>query len=502
MLAEQKELLHYYGAKLGFDKSDVNDIYYPVIEQLHDILKKDVEPYVDEWDRNEVTLNKETGLVNFSPTLLKAYKSLVSDPKGLRLYESLLPEEFGGAGLPALINAAIVEGISYYDTGLNVTIGLAITVIEAIGLYPTEYLTSKYYPLLKEGRPGYVAFTEPQAGSNLKNVKTTSVQEGDYFIAKGSKIFISNAGFGEIGILLTKDGEKGTNAFIVDNEMKNPDDPSKPGIVTTRIEEKLGIHGSSTGVLDINVLIPKENLLGPQGKGYQTVLERLMGMRMGVAQQATGLAERAYTYARDYANERVQFGKPIGTFAGVANKLRGMELNLSRMRRFGFEAGYVLSKFHAGQSIKTKHLKLSQDDEQVLKEFSNQYNRGILNHVISKAKMYNSEVAYMIADDAVQIHGGNGFIRDYKVEKLLRDCRILRIYEGTTEIQEYILNKSQGVALAKDLNSLTEIAMNPKGGPEPSNIPLDYADLFYRKYTSIMDTYMDDNGEIRYLFDD
>ena len=501
MLAEQKEHLMFYGRKLGVEKDYITDLWYPSIDQLHDILKKDVEPYVDEWDRNEVTLDKSTNRVIFPESLMKAYRMLVSDPKGFRLYESLLPEEYGGAGLPALAESAFVEGISYYDTSLNVTIGLAITLIEAISLYPTPYLTDKYFPRLKEGTPGFVAFTESQAGSNLKNIKTAAREEGDFFIVKGSKLFISNGGYGEIGILLAKDGEKGTSAFVVDTDMKDADDSSKPGIVATRVEEKLGIHGSPTAVLDINVVIPKENLLGQRGRGYQTVLERLLGMRMGVAMQACGIAERAYQLANAYAQERVQFDKPIITFPGVANKLKGMETNLSRMRKLSFEASYVLSKFQEGQLIKSKYLKTTPEEDQAMKEFADQYNRGILNLTISKAKMFNTEVGWMITDDALQIHGGNGFIRDYKVEKLLRDFRILRIYEGTSEIQEYIVNRAKDVGTASSINKLMEIAMK-KSGAGPMMATLDYADLFYRRYPSVMDAFLDDNGDPLYLFDE
>ena len=153
-----------------------------------------------------------------------------------------------------------------------------------------------------------------------------------------------------------------------------------------------------------------------------------------------------------------------------------------------------------GQIPKTKSLKLDAEEEKTLNEFSDQYTRGILNNAISKAKMFNSEVAYMIVDDSLQIHGGYGFIRDYKVEKLLRDCRILRIYEGTSEIQEYILNRSKGVADARNMSDLMKEATGTNV-PQPAMDPLDYQDLFFRRYGSIMDVYLDDNGNTKYLFD-
>ena len=170
---EQKELLHYYGKKLGIDKDIITDLYIPSLEMLIDILKKEVEPYVDEWDRQEVKLDAN-GKTIFPKSYMNAYDKLVRDKNGFRFYESLIPEEYGGVGFESLALAPIVETISHYDTSMNVTIGLATTVIEAIQLYPTGHLTSTYYPKLMDGTPGYVAFTEPQAGSNLKNIKTTN----------------------------------------------------------------------------------------------------------------------------------------------------------------------------------------------------------------------------------------------------------------------------------------------------------------------------------------
>ena len=504
MATQQKELLLQYGQKLGIDKSDITDVYYPSLNQLETILKKEAEPFVEEWDLNEVYLDDQ-GKVVFPDSLVKLYDTIVKKENGLRLLECFIPEEYGGLGFPPLITGPMLELLAYYDLSLNGTLTLTTTISEALILENNKALSEKYFPIILDGVGGFVGFTEPGAGSNLKAVRSTSEQDGDYFKLKGTKIFITNAGFADLGIVLARNmvnGEaKGTNAFLVHSDMKDVDDSSKPGFRALKLEKKMGIHASPTGVLEFNCLVPKENLLGVQGKGYQTVLERLMGMRMGVSFQGVGIAERAYVMANEYAKERVQFNKPIATFAGVANKLRGMEINLTRMRKFAFEGGYVLSKFQLGQIPKTKNLKLSSEDEKTLKEFSDQYTRGILNNVISKAKMFNTEVGYMIVDDALQIHGGYGFIRDYKVEKLLRDCRILRIYEGTSEIQEYILNRSKGVANATNMADLMKVATSSEI-PQPAMNPLDYQDIFFRRYGSMMDVYLTEDGTTKYLFDD
>lgn len=502
MLAQQKEHLLYYGKKLGIDKSDITDVYFPVISQLDTILKKEAEPFTEEWDLNEVYLDDNHHVV-FPKSLVKLYETIVK--KDLRLLDCFVPEEYGGLGFPALVTGPLGEVIAYYDLSLNGTLTLTTTIIEALTLENNKALSEKYFPIILEGIGGFVGFTEPGAGSNLKQVKTTSTEEGDYFHLKGTKIFITNAGFADIGIVLARNmvnGEaKGTNAFLVHGSMKDIDDPSKPGFQALKLEHKMGIHASPTGVLELNCLVPKENLLGVRGKGYQTVLERLMGMRMGVSFQGSGVAERAYVLANEYSKERVQFNKPIGTFPGVANKLRGMEINLTRMRKFAFEGCFALSKFSQRQIPKTKNLKLSSDEEKTLQEFSDQYSRGILNHSISKAKMFNSEVGFMIVDDSLQIHGGYGFIRDYKLEKLLRDCRILRIYEGTSEIQEYILNRSKGVADAHNMADLMKEA-SVSEVPAPPFTPLDYQDIFYRRFGTVMDVFLDDEGNTKYMFDD
>lgn len=507
MYKQQKELIQFYGKKLGIDKELITDVYFPSIDQVDQILKDKVEPHVKAWDEEGVKL--VDGKAVFPKYVEEAYNIIVKDKKGPRLYEALLPEEFDGVGFPGLVLSAVMELMAYYDMSLSSTIGLATTLIEAIALHPTDFLTQTYYPKLQEGVGGFVAFTEPQAGSNLRNINTTSVLEGDNYIVKGTKIFITNAGFAEIGIVLAKNivngKEEGTNALMIDaSTMKDVDDSSKSGVICTRLEEKLGIHASATGVLDFNCVVPRENLLGKPGKGYRTTLERLLGMRMGVAGQATALAERAYQLAKSYAHERIQFGKPIVTFAAIENKLRGMERELLKMRKFTFESSYVLSRHQMGLPIKTKYLKLNEGEESTLREFSSQYNRAVLNHTISKAKMYNTEIGWYIVDDALQIFGGNGYIREYHVERLLRDFRVLRIYEGTSEIHEVVINRTKNVATADSLNTLMEVALADKGASAyaPDRVPIDYQEIFLRRFGSTMNSFIDDEGEPIFLFDD
>ena len=503
---QQKDLLLEYGSKLkGIDKSFIKDVYFPTLDTTWSLCKEYLEPNLRRWDHEGAKL--VDGKTEFPKGVDEAYKMFVSDKNGLRLYEALLPEEYDGVGFPALMLGPISESMAFFDTSFAITVGLGATIIEAISLNPTEYLTHKYFPIMQEGAPGFVGFTEPVAGSNLRNIKTTSELDGDYYKVKGTKIWISNAGYGKVGIVLARNivngKDEGTNAFVVETDFKNPDDSSQPGIKCIRLEEKLGIHASSTGVLEINCLVPKENLLGKVGKGYRTVLERLMGMRMGVAFQASALAERAYQLANEYAGQRVQFNKPIISFAGVANKIHGIERELLRMRRYAFEAAFVLSMNQRQQAIRPKSLTLDTEGENMLQQYSGIYNTALLNYTISKAKMYNTEVGWLLVDDALQIFGGNGISREYNVERILRDFRVLRIYEGTSEIQEFILNSAKGVAHAKDLDTLMKIAMSQgsENTAAPESNPLNYQNIFFTRFGSVKDVYTNSDNSDTFLFD-
>ena len=509
MIRHQKELLLEYGTKLdGIDKDFIKDIFFPTLEQIQQICEEKVAPHVMEWD--EIGVKYENGKAVFPPGVMDAFNTFVRDQNGPRLYEALIPEEYGGAGFPSLMLGPLMEIIGYYDMALTVTLGLGATLIEALAMYPDNGKAEKYFPLLREGKVGgFVAFTEPNAGSNLKNVKTTSTLDGDNFIVKGQKIFISNAGFGELGIVLTRyvvDGkEQGTNAFVVETSFPDADDDSKPGIRCTRLEEKLGIHASATGVLEFNCRVPKENLLGTLGEGYQKVLERLLGMRMGVAFQSTALAERAYQMAKEYANQRVQFGKPIISFPGVANKIKGMEIALLKMRRFAFEGAYAISRYQRRQSIKAKHLaNINEQSKKALEQFGDLYQQSLIFHVISKAKMYNSEVGWIIVDDALQIFGGNGYIRDYEIERILRDFRVLRIYEGTSEIHEILINRTKKIATISDPSKLISVAMSSGSvkAAMPEFKPLDYEAIFLQRFPSVKDVFRPEDQEDPYLFSD
>ncbi|HKZ39608.1 MAG TPA: acyl-CoA dehydrogenase, partial [Candidatus Hodarchaeales archaeon] len=320
--------------------------------------------------------------------------------------------------------------------------------------------------------------------------------------------WISNAGYADLGLVLARNivagRDDGTNAFVIESNLPNADDSKRPGVQCIRLEEKMGIHASATGVLELNVRVPKENLVGTVGKGYRHVLERLVGMRMGVSFQACGVAERAYQLAKEYANERQQFNKPIGIFPAIARKLRGMEIELTRMRRLSFEGAYALSRNQRQMGITPDHLQLDEDGKKTLEQFQQIYTAGILNYAISRAKMYNSEVGWMVVDDALQIFGGNGFSREYDVERLLRDFRVLRIYEGTSEIQEYILDRTKDVAKARNLETLTQIARTQgRGGTkpvEPEFTPMDYQNVFFLRFPNSKDAFVEEGNQEIFLF--
>ncbi len=502
-----EELLLKYATKLkGVSKEDVKEVYFPFLDLVREVAEDKIAPHVKEWD--EIGVKLENGRAVFPPGVQEAYNAFVKE-QGPQLYEALIPEEYDGLGFPPLILGPTMEIVAYHDASFSVTLGLGATIVEAIALNPTQYLVDKYFPLLKKGEVGgYVGFTEPEAGSNLKNVKTTAEFDGENFIIKGQKIFISNAGFADLGIVLAKNiingREEGTSAFLVESSFPNADDDSEPGVKCERLEEKLGLHSSATGVLSFNVIVPRENLLGDAGQGYEQVLERLLGMRMGVAFQSVALAERAYQLAHEYAQQRVQFKRPIISFPGVKTKLDGMAIAIKKMRTYAFEAAYALSKYSRGETLLTSALeKYPEDQLGPVKRFGKLYAKGLVNYVVSKAKLYNSEVGWHVVDDALQIHGGNGYIRDYDVERLLRDFRVFRIYEGTSEIHEFILLKAHGFASVKDPKTLADQLMSGGGAPrKPSEEPLDYEKIVLTRFPSLEAVFKSEEGkEGTYLFD-
>ncbi|MHA2032153.1 MAG: acyl-CoA dehydrogenase family protein, partial [Candidatus Kariarchaeaceae archaeon] len=294
-----KKLIEYYGKKLGSDEDKIST-FFALLDTVEEIMETKVRPNMQEWDEKGVKL--VDGKVVLPGNMESVLNELIKDNE---LYSFFIPEKHGGFGYENLYHSGLNELLCKYDVPLQMLTTISMSVLEGLVVYnKPEY--EPYIQKFLEGKlTGYVAFTEAGAGSHLQNVKATSELDGDEYVLNGTKIFISNGGYANAGLFLARnmvDGkEEGTNVFYVEGF---------DGITTLRLEEKSGLHANPTAqLLYEDVRVPKENVIGEVGNGYRKVLERLMGMRIGVVAQGMGASARAYELAKTYSEERIQFGK-------------------------------------------------------------------------------------------------------------------------------------------------------------------------------------------------
>lgn len=318
------------------------------------------------------------------------------------------PKEYGGAGKDILSYAIAVEELSRVDGGTGVILSAHVS----LGAYPifgfgTEEQKKKYLtPLAKGEKLGAFGLTEANAGSDAGGTETTAVLEGDHYFLNGEKIFITNAPYADIYIVFavtTPDiGTRGISAFIVEKGWE--------GFTFGDHYDKLGIRSSSTAQLIFNnVKVPKENLLGKEGEGFKIAMSTLDGGRIGIASQALGIAQGAYEEALSYAKEREQFGQPIAFQQAITFKLSDMATKL-RAARFLVYSSAELKEHHEPYGMES-----------------------------AMAKQYASDIALEVVNEALQIHGGAGYLKGMPVERFYRDAKICTIYEGTNEIQRVVI---------------------------------------------------------------
>ena len=318
------------------------------------------------------------------------------------------PKEYGGAGLDVISYVIAVEELSRVDGGT----GVILSAHTSLGTYPiyaygTEEQKQKYLvPLAKGEKLGAFCLTEENAGSDAGGTETTAVLEGDNYILNGEKIFITNGGEADIYVVFAVTtpniGTRGISAFIVEK--------GQEGFSFGQHYDKMGIRSSATAELIFNdVKVPKENLLGKEGEGFKISMSTLDGGRIGIAAQALGIAQGAYENALEYSKERIQFGKPICQQQVIAFKLADMATKL-RAARFLVYSAAELKENHEHYSMEA-----------------------------AMAKQYSSDVCLEIVDDALQIFGGNGYLKGMDVERAYRDAKICTIYEGTNEIQRLVI---------------------------------------------------------------
>ncbi len=327
----------------------------------------------------------------------------------------VFPEEYGGAGADYISYAIAVEELSRVCGSTGVTLSAHLSLCaNPIYMFGTEAQKQKFLvPLAKGEKIGGFGLTEPSAGSDAGGTKTTATRDGNDWILNGSKIFITNAGEAETYVVLArsdKNAEKhrGISAFIVEK--------GTPGFSFGKKEKKMGIRSSPTMELVFeNCRIPGDNLLGQEGQGFKVAMKTLDGGRIGIAAQALGIAQGALDAALAYTKEREQFNKPIASFQGVSFQLADMATQVEAARLLIYNAAYRASN---GLSYSLES---------------------------AMAKLFASETAMRVTTQAVQLHGGYGYTREFPVERMMRDAKITEIYEGTSEVQRVVI----GAALTR-----------------------------------------------------
>lgn len=323
----------------------------------------------------------------------------------------MVNEKYGGSGLGTQAYVLAMEELSKVDASASVMVSVNNSLVcWGLETYGSEEQKQKYLTRLASGEIiGAFCLSEPEAGSDATSQKTTAIDKGDHYLLNGTKNWITNGGRAEVFLVIAQThvdkGHHGINALIVEKGM--------PGFEIGPKENKLGIRGSDTHSLLFNdVKVPKENRIGADGFGFKFAMKTLAGGRIGIAAQALGIAAGAYELALQYSKQRKAFGTEISNHQAIAFKLADMHTKIQAARLLVYQAATD-------------------------KDNGNDYTLSG-----AMAKLYASEVAMETAVEAVQIHGGNGFVKDYHVERLMRDAKITQIYEGTSEIQKIVITRS------------------------------------------------------------
>jgi alkylation response protein AidB-like acyl-CoA dehydrogenase len=351
-------------------------------------------PHAAQWDRDHVFP-----------------KDALRELAALGTFGIAVPEAYGGAGMDYTAVAVALEEIAAGDGGVSTIISVNNCPVCAILLNAGSEDQKRAFlvPLAKGEALGAFCLTEPHVGSNAAALKTTAVKDGDHYVLNGVKQFITSGKHADYAIVIAvtnKDaGKRGMSAFIVPT--------ATPGYVVARLEEKTGQHSSDTAqILLENCRVPAANRIGEEGDGYRIALSSLEGGRIGIAAQSVGMARAAFEAALKYAKERESFGKPLFEHQAVNFRLADMATQIEAARQLVLHAAALRD---AGQPC--------------LKE-------------AAMAKLFASEMAERVCSDAIQIHGGYGYVADFPVERIWRDVRVCQIYEGTSDIQRILIGRA------------------------------------------------------------
>lgn len=322
----------------------------------------------------------------------------------------MVDPKYGGGGMDTVSYVLAMEELSKVDASCSVIVSVNNSLVcWGLETYGTEAQKEKYLTKLATGESiGAFCLSEPEAGSDATSQRTTAIDMGDHYILNGTKNWITNGGSADYYLVIAQTdkekGHRGINAFIVEKAWD--------GFEVGPKEDKLGIRGSDTHTLNFNdVKVPKENRIGEDGFGFKFAMKTLSGGRIGIAAQALGIASGAYELARDYSKIRKAFGTEICNHQAIAFKLADMHTNITAARHLVMKAAWD-------------------------KDMGNNYDLSG-----AMAKLYASKVAMEVTVEAVQVHGGNGYVKEYHVERLMRDAKITQIYEGTSEIQKMVISR-------------------------------------------------------------
>ena len=363
-------------------------------DALRDFAEQQLAPHAAEWDRK----------ASFPRAALKQLAALGT-------FGIAVPETYGGAGMDYTALAVALEEIAAGDGATSTIISVNnCPVCSILMAWASEEQKQRYLvPLARGDMLGAFCLTEPHVGSEASGLRTSAVRDGGDWVLNGVKQFITSGKNADVAIVLAVTdktaGKRGISAFIVDTKT--------PGYVVARIEEKLGQHASDTAqILFEDCRVPAANLIGDEGAGYKIALSGLEGGRIGIAAQSLGMARAAYEAALKYARERVAFGQPIFDHQAVQFRLADMATQLEAARQL----------IHHAAALKDA-------GEPCLKQ-------------AAMAKLFASEMAERVCSDAIQIHGGYGYVADFPVERIYRDVRVCQIYEGTSDIQRILIARN------------------------------------------------------------
>ena len=323
----------------------------------------------------------------------------------------MVAPEYGGGGMDTMSYVLAMEEISKVDSSCSVIVSVNNSLVcWGIETYGTEEQKMKYLPKLTSGEwIGSFCLSEPEAGSDATSQRTTAIDMGDHYLLNGTKNWITNGGKSSVHLVIAQThaekGHRGINALIIES--------SWPGLTIGAKEDKLGIRASDTHTVMYNdVVVPKENRIGEDGFGFKFAMKVLSGGRIGIAAQALGIAAGAYELAVKYSKERETFGRPISQHQAIAFKLADMATEIEAARLLVYRSAWM-------------------------KDQGMDYTSAA-----AMAKLFASEVAMKHTIEAVQVHGGYGFVKEYHVERLMRDAKITQIYEGTSEMQRIVISRN------------------------------------------------------------